>query len=152
MQIIFLGLLYKLTQHQMKTESQGPDLIITYQQNVLQIYQWEDTLRNKKAILTLLKLQGRLFVSFFRCSSSNISFNLTHGINTAGIRPTAPSFSIKNLLYVCQMKCPDRCPEEPVRPLVERGTGEREKRKRRCWSLLISLYWSSELHVLEKSW
>ena len=41
----------------MKTEGQGPDLIITDQQNFLQIYQWEDTLRNKKAILTLLKLQ-----------------------------------------------------------------------------------------------
>ena len=28
------------------------------------------------------------------------------------------------------MKCPDRCPGEPVnRPLVKRGTGEREKRK-----------------------
>ena len=28
------------------------------------------------------------------------------------------------------MKCPDRCPGEPVRPLVERGTGEREKQKK----------------------
>ena len=26
------------------------------------------------------------------------------------------------------MKYPDRCPGEPVRPLVERGTGETEKR------------------------
>ena len=34
-EIIFLGLLYKLTQHQIKTEGQGPDLIITDQQNFL---------------------------------------------------------------------------------------------------------------------
>ena len=34
------------------------------------------------------------------------------------------------------MKCPDRCPGEPVRPLVERGTGEREKRKK---TLLIAV-------------
>ena len=51
MEIIFLGLLYKLTQHQMKTEGQGPDLITTDQQNFLRIYQWEDTLRNKRRFL-----------------------------------------------------------------------------------------------------
>ena len=28
------------------------------------------------------------------------------------------------------MKCSDRCPGEPVKPLVERGTGEREKQKK----------------------
>ena len=55
------------------------------------------------------------------------------------------------------MKCPDRCPGEPVNmPLVERGTGEREKRKflsancrrsKRCWSLCTGLrsfmFWRS---------
>ena len=133
MEIIFLGLLYKLTKHQMKTEGQGPDLIciIIHQQNFLQIYQWEDTLRNKKAILTLLKLQNRLFVSFFRCSSGNtpcISFNLTHGINTARIRPTPPLFSLRNFLYVCQMKCPDKCPDSHLKgytrgPFLDPETG-----------------------------
>ena len=83
MEVIFLGLVYKLTQHQTCT--------LAICENFLQIYQWEDTLRNKKAILTLLQLQDQLFVSFFRYSSSNISFNLTHRINTARIRPKPPS-------------------------------------------------------------
>ena len=88
----------------MKTEGQGPDLIITDQQNFLQIYPWEDTLRNKRRFLPCYS--SKMSCSYLRCSSSNISFNLTHTIITAGIRLTPPSFSLRNLLYVCHMKMP----------------------------------------------
>ena len=111
-----------------------PYLIITDQQNFLQIYQWEDTLRNKRRFLPCYSS---------KISCSYLSFDVLPVMSpliwliesspvTARIRPTPPSFSLRNILYVCQMKCPDRCPGEPVRALVERGTGETEK--------LISLY------------
>ena len=41
------------------------------------------------------------------------------------------------------MKCPDRCPGEPVRPLVERGTGEREKRKS-----FVQVFGASEVMIV----
>ena len=140
MEIIFLGLLYKLTQHQMKTEGQGPDLITTDQQNFLRIYQWEDTLRNKRRFLPCYS--SKISCSYLSFDVLPVISPLIWLIQSSPLA-TPPSFCLRNLLYVCHMKCPDRCPGEPVKPLVERGTGERESQKKLCTGLRSFTFWRS---------
>ena len=94
-EIIFLGLLYRLRQHQtckqainVKRQSWSHYRSTNFPEDLfIRGYLKEQ----KKAILTLLQLQDQLFVSFFRCSSNDIFFNLTHRINTARIRPKPPT-------------------------------------------------------------
>ena len=116
---IFLRLINQLTKHQTcklaicenrRLRSQSYQVQSSHYRST--IISKRITLGTKKAILTLLQLQDQLFVSFFRCSSSNISFNLTHRIKynqrSRKIRMTPLFSSLRYHLYVCQMKCPDR--------------------------------------------
>ena len=141
----------------MKTEGQGPDLITTDQQNFLRIYQWEDTLRNKRRFLPCYSS---------KISCSYLSFDVLPVISPliwliqSSPPATPPSSCLRNLLYVCHMKCPDRCPGEPVRPLVERGTGEREKQKKRFVQvfgasrsgevMIVSVPFAFQVHSLQQ--